>query len=376
MSLMNRKPRLLRMGLPILLLSIVVLLMACTQAPVTGWSGPTVSQTSLYVGTIEGKVLALDISESRPSVEWEESLESSSGGGALACGARLSTPMSTYGTPAVESGKVLVGGFDGLVYSIDVEDQAVKTFDTGSSIVGSPVVAGETIFIGNSDGSFYALDLQLNARWTFETGDKIWATAAVSDGIVYIGSSDHYLYALDVETGDEIWSFETGGAVLSTPLVVDETVYVGSNDNKFYAIDAATGSETWAFESGSWFWTQGLWYDGEIWVGSLDRKVYSLDAESGESIWELETEGMVQSPPVLIQESIFVGSEDGNIYSIDPVDKSSRILVSIDEPVLAPIYADQENGILYVHAQNGTHTLYAIEVDTGETLWSYETSGG
>ena len=44
-------------------------------------------------------------------------------------------------------------------------------------------------------------------------------------------------------------------------------------------------------------------------------------------------------------------------------------------PVLAPIFPDPENGVIYVHAQDGTHTLYAIRVADGYQLWTYETSG-
>jgi len=380
------KSRLSKIFLSLLLLSGILLLAGCAGAPTRGWSGPLLSTNiidgeevlRLYVGTIGGEVIALDVSEDQPRLVWDKTLESPAAGGFLACSARLSTPMSTYGTPAIGEDKVYVGGYDGYLYSFRIDDGSTSKFDTGSAIVGSPIVADETVFVGNSDGKFYALNLDLGPKWPapFKTGDKIWSTPAVDNGVVYIGSSDHKLYAIDAESGREIWRFETQGAILSTPLVVDGTIYVGSCDNNFYAIDAGTGEEMWAFEAENWFWTEALFYNDEIWVGSLDHKVYSINAQNPEDFRVvLETQGRVRTPPVLIDSLnlILVGSEDGNVYAIDPQEKSGQVLYSFEAPVLAPLYADQEKGILYVHAQNGSHTLYAVEVETGEIMWDYPT---
>ncbi len=373
-----KKSRLSKILLFFLLLSTSLLLAGCAAAPTRGWSGPAVANNILYVGTIGGEVIALDVSGDQPSQIWSETLESPATGGFLACSARLSTPMSTYGTPAIGEDKVYVGGYDGYIYSFTVDDGYMRKFDTGSAIVGSPIVADETVFVGNSDGKFYAFSLDLSPKWPtpFSTGAKIWSTPVVDNGVVYIGSSDHKLYAIDTESGREIWHFETQGAILSDPLVVDGTIYVGSGDNNFYAIDAGTGEEKWAFEAENWFWTEALFYNGEIWVGCLDHKVYAINAQNPEDFRVvLETEGMVRTPPVLMENLnlILVGSEDGNVYAIDPEEKSSQVLYSFEAPVLAPLHADQEEGILYVHAQNGSHTLYAIEVETGDKMWDYPT---
>jgi len=380
MLLSVNKSKLGKILLPFLLLSSILLLVGCARAPARGWSGPLVSDNVLYVGTIGGKVIALDVSEDQPRLVWDKPLGTPKAGGALACSAQIARPMSTYGTPAIGEDKVYVGGYDGYIYSFRIDDGSMSKFDTGSAIVGSPIIAGDTVFVGNSDGKLYALSLNLSPKWAepFKTGDKIWSTPAVDNGVVYIGSSDHKLYAIDIESGKEIWHFETRAGILSTPLVFDDTVYIGSCDYNFYAIDAATGEEKWAFESGNWFWTKALTYNDEIWVGCLDHKVYVLDTENGEKIWEFETGGMVRTPPVLIDELIVIGSEDGNLYRIDPISKEPRgEPVSLGAPILAPLFPDPEKGVVYVHAQDGEHTLYAIEVETGKQLWSppYKTSG-
>ena len=127
----------------------------------------------------------------------------------------------------------------------------------------------------------------------------------------------------------------------------------------------------WVFdEAGNWFWTKALAYNGEIWVGCLDHKVYALNALSGEKTCDFETDGRVRTPPVLVKEQIIVGSEDGNLHAFDTNENKWYVLRSLEAPILAPICPDAENGAIYVHAQNGSHILYAINVETGENIWS------
>jgi outer membrane protein assembly factor BamB len=382
----------------LLLVSVVAAIGCMSQAPSRGWSGPLVDDNVVYVGTIDGKVIALDATDvGGDRLVWaKEVADPTGGGGFLTCG-RFSQPMGVYGTPVVKDGRVYVGGYDeaGSVLYIRIDDGSMSdAFETGGAIVGSPVIDGDTLYVGSSNGKLYALSLDLNEKWSFRTGDKIWSTAEVSNGAVYVGSADHNLYALDAATGREIWHFETEGAILSTPLVVDGTVYIGSNDRKFYAIEAVTEAERAEAAArqdgqsapgknpkaifdgaGNWFWTQALAYNGEIWVGCLDHNVYVLNAESLGEIRRYETEGIVQTPPVLLEGRVIVGSEDGNVYAFDPENKDAgaEILYPFEVPILAPMYPDAGNGILYIHAQDGTHTLYALRVATGEIVWSFRT---
>ncbi len=386
--------------LALLLVGIVAVLGCVSNAPSRGWSGPLVHENGLYVGTIDGKVIALDLADvtgNQPGLVWSKEVADPTGGGGLFNCGQFSLPMGIYGTPVVKDGKVYVGGYDegGSVLYIRIDDGSMSdAFETGGAIVGSPVVEGDTLYVGNSNGKLYALSLDLNEKWSFRTGDKIWSTAEVSNGVVYVGSADHKLYALDAETGREIWHFETEAAILSTPLVVDGTVYIGSNDQRFYAIEAVTEAERIeagarqdgesapeknpraVFDgAGNWFWTQALAYNGEIWVGCLDHNVYVLDAESLGEIRRYETEGIVQTPPVLLEGRVVVGSEDGNVYAFDPENKDAgpEILYAFEVPILAPMYPDADNGIVYIHAQDGTHTLYALRVASGEIAWSFRT---
>jgi len=387
---------------------------SCTAAPSRGWSGPLVSDNVLYVGTLQGKILALDLTTalSNEGVQplWDPKDVVESVGGGFTCG-RVSNPMGMYGTPAVTNGRIYIGAYDSNVLWVSTDGQAVSDpkFKTGGPIIGSVVIDGDTLFVGSSDGTLYVLDLNLKERWRFETGGKIWSTPVVDDNVVYVASADHNVYAIDAVSGNEIWRFETKAAIMSTPLVANGKVYIGGCDRKFYAVKAATEEERLAAADGAsatvrefdgvyegahnWFWTQALYYNGEIWVGCLDHKVYVLDAETLEYVTDISTGGMVYAPPIVLplEELVVVGSQDGKIYAINAdtkdvtvyaVDaKTEEIVQSPDKPknplppILAPLYPDSENGIVYFHAQDGTHTLYALRLsaDSAEVLWSFRT---
>ncbi len=371
----------------------------------------------LYVGTLQGKIFALDLTTAGPGQApdqvWDpKTVVGAVGGGGFGCTTQVSKPMGMYGTPVVKNGKVYIGAYDGNVLwvSIDGQGKSDPNFETGAPIIGSVVIDGDTLFVGSSNGKLYALSLDLKENWHFETDGKIWSTPVVSNGVVYITSADHNLYAIDEASGNEIWRFETNAAIMSTPLVANGKVYIGGCDRKFYAIAAATEDERLAanareqgtpsdltrdFESvfegaGNWFWTQALAYNGEIWVGNLDHKVYVLNAANvREQVHDpYVTGGMVHAPPVALDELIVVGSQDGKIYAINTASKEMAVYAIDREteevaasgkpkkplpPIFAPMFADTVNGILYFHAQNGTHTLYAFKLSTQEVLWSLRT---
>ncbi|MCX5991206.1 MAG: PQQ-binding-like beta-propeller repeat protein [Chloroflexi bacterium] len=408
----------------ILLLLCILLVTGCTSAPSRGWSGPLVKEGVLYVGTIEGKVIALDltsISDGTPDLKWDKDVGAATGGGGFSCSTRVSKPMGVYGTPVLYEGRLYVGAYNGDILYFNISDGSRSDpFSTDGAIVGDPVVDGDSVFVASSDGKLYAFDLDLHLKpgWPFKTGDKIWSTPVVRNGIVYISSADHKLYAVDTASGKEIWHFEAEAAILSTPLVVDGTmIYIGACDRKFYALDAATEEERLNAVSrqegspvpvreaksvfdgaGNWFWTQALPYNGEIWVGCLDHSVYALDAVTLEERARVTTQGMVYAPPVLLGDRIIVGSQDGRVYAIDPetrdwtaytiegdTDSSTPdVYVSQDTellkeakkplaPIFAPLYAGSDNDTVYFHAQDGTHTLYALALSTEEVVWSFRT---
>jgi outer membrane protein assembly factor BamB len=307
--------------------------------------------------SVAGELVAVDISNG--SRLWEVSLESSS---------------AIYGNPVMAGDLVYVGGYNGKIYAISASTRLSKDVYVNESkpqsIVGGPVVAGDRVYLGCSDGKVYALDAaSLEPVWEkpFQTGGKIWSTPAIDGDNLYIGSFDKKLYALNVSDGSKKWEFETEGAIACTPLVYNNTVYFGSFDRYFYAVDAATGSLEWKFLAEKWFWTRAVACNTTVYVGCFDGKVYALDAENGEKIAdEFDLGSPVYSWPVLVDGRVIVATEEGEIYAIDTANNQEKLLADVGEAISAPLCAS--GGVIYVYSQ--AQNLYALNVESGATLWS------
>ncbi len=374
MALQRGKRRFGRIWLMLVMLLLIGLVgFSCVRglAPV-GWSGGAVSDGVLYVGSKEGRLVAIGLDDG--SRHFTEPLKASGqGGGLFGCSSAYgggcgggSSGVAIYGTPVVSGDRVYIAGYNGKVYSYDYislqMDDVYPPEGYLEPIVGGIVMDQGMLYFGASDGKFYALDTDnLIWKWEFETGDKIWATPTISDGTVYIGSFDKKLYALDAADGRKKWEFETEGAIVATPLVSDGTVYIGSFDRHMYAINAYDGSLKWKFMAENWFWARLLIYNGTLYAPCLDDKVYALRADTGDKLTEFDLGSPVSSSPVLFESKVIVASRKGVVYSIDTVNNRVKQLVEIDKEIYGPLCIS--DGTVYVHTPD--LTLYRIDATTG-----------
>ncbi len=363
--------------LVVLLLGGVTVLGCLPGGQPKGWSGGIVADNTLFVGSMESKLVAMNKSDG--SRLWEVTLEPSKAGGSLFGCAPESTLAPIYGTPVLDGDLIYVGGYYGKIYAVSWSKRAREwRYPSGEDdylqpIVGGVVVSGGKVYFGGSDGKVYALDAGTGGwEWEFQTGDKIWSTPAIDGNTLYIGSFDKKLYAIDTTTGEEKWSepFETQGTIASTPLVYNNTVYIGSFDRHLYAIDATNGQQIWQFpvedeaenKPGNWFWAKPVVYNNTIYAGNLDGKVYILNAETGDEVVDaIDLGSPVSSSPVLVGNSIVVATEEGVVYAIDTANNEKKKLVDLEEKIFASLFAS--DGVVYVHTDEDG--LYAVDVQTG-----------
>jgi len=335
-----------------------------------GWSGATIVDDTLFVASIEGRLVALNTSDG--SRLWPDSVLGSS---------ESKSKVAIYGTPAVEGELVYLGGYNGKVYAVTASSGAVRwVYPREGSlepIIGGVVVSQGNVYFGCSDEKLYTLEAATGdrVREPFQTGDKIWSTPTIDGETIYVTSLDNRLYALNTADGSERWQFEAGGSVISTPLVYDNTVYIGAFDGHFYAVDAANGSLRWRseVEVNSWFWAKPVVYNNVIYAPCLNGKVYILDAESGREVREAVDLGSpISSWPVVVDDKVIIASQEGRVYSLDTGSSQANLLFSMGDDgqeIYAPLGAS--DGVVYIHAQTSKRdTLYAVEADTRIEVWS------
>ena len=361
-----------------LVFGLAVLSCAPGGAQPKGWSGGTIADDTLFLGSMEGALVAVDILDG--SRLWEIPFQTSkpSGGFNFGCVPGGSTAVAIYGSPVLSGELVYIGGYNGKVYAVNADSGAVKwqyppeTKDYLAPIVGSAVVALGMVYIGDSDGKVYALDAATGGKkWEFdESEDTIWSTPAIDDDTLFIGSFDKKLYALNAVDGSKKWDFETEGAIVSTPVVHNNTVYFGSFDRHLYAVDATGGQQIWRFseneeigtQPGSWFWAKPVVYDNTIYAGNLDGKVYILNAETGkEKAGPIDLGSPISSSPVLVNKSVVIAVEQGIIYALDTENNQVRQLADMEEKVYGSLSGG--GGSVYVHTEKDN--LYAVDVQSG-----------
>ena len=141
-------------------------------------------------------------------------------------------------SPAVANGIVYVGSVDGKLYALDASTGAyLWSYFMADWISSSPAVANGVVYLGGIlRRTLYALNASTGAlKWSYETGGGIGSSPAAVNGVVYVGSEDGNLYALDAQTGTLLWNYTTGNAISSSPVVANGMVSVGSEDGSLYA---------------------------------------------------------------------------------------------------------------------------------------------
>jgi len=355
------------------------------QTKPLGLSGVTSSDGILYLGSMDGKIMA--VNSSVPSrAEWTFAYAMPSTG---ICGSS-SVPAIIYGIPAVADNMICIGIYGGKVLMVNSlarsqnlvfpqlkngEWEYPRTGDVLKPIVGSPVLTNATVYVCSSDGRVYALDMSYgDEKWRSDPlDDKLWTTSVVDGDVIYVSTFDGHIYTLSTEDGSLLpWVFEAEVGFVSSPVLYKNTVFVGSFDHNLYAVKIGGDKPLWKFSGSNWFWAAPVVGDDVVYAGCLDGKLYAVNAETGGELWEFDTRAFVErdrivSSPILVDDLIVVACDSGEIYTLDANNGKLVDKVSIDASIQGAICV--QGGIVYVRAQD--NCLYAVDISQGKIDWKF-----
>jgi outer membrane protein assembly factor BamB len=303
--------------------------------------------------------------------------------------------------PVVANGVVYVGSLNGKVFALD-EATGTKIWDYNTGKIQSDsvtlAVVNNVVYAGNNNGTVYAFNATTGSKlWNTTVGGPIWwSTPTVANGIVYVGSEDFKLNALDAATGTKLWEYKTGGQVESSPTVVNGIVYIGSDDKKIYALNASTGVKQWDYivtrYTGGvggvpYWWQRPVVENGVVYAVSwIDGTVYAFDAITGTKIWEYSAMGDYGSTPTaqssgnmpgflsspaVAKGIVYVGSYNDKVYALDASNGRKLWEYTTGGYTSTPAIAD---GFAYVWSQDGK--IYVLNATTGAKLGEYSYAGG
>jgi outer membrane protein assembly factor BamB len=241
--------------------------------------GPIVVKDTIYVGSSDGKLYALD------AVTGQERWAPFDTGGKI----------KIWTSPAVGDGVVYVSNYGRKLFAVSSADGSLvwqEPRELSASIASSPVVSGNSVFFGTFDNQLYAVDgANGNVKWKFGGGNWFWATPLVKDNMVYAGCLDNKVYALDASTGDELWQFTADDQIVATPVLVDNLLVVISESGTVYVLNADNGKpehDPVPVDASLKVPVRApLCAEGNmVYVHASNRCVYAVDVQSGDVVWK------------------------------------------------------------------------------------------
>lgn len=266
-------------------------------------SAPAVEGDLVYV-TAARCVYALDIRTGR--VHWEFH--------------GIGEAATTVGS----SGDCVYFGSSGTLYTLDAKAGTKQWLIAGYGLTSYQwvVLAGPVAIVGNAGTHVHAFDAGKRRQvWGARVPHgPVSGPSALSDGLLYLGSEGGELVALDTSKGRKKWRYDTRGAIQSAPTVADGTVYVGNDDDRLYAVDSGTGELKWRFTIGAPIRSSPAVVGTAVCFGTDDGNVYAVDSATGLKRGRFPTGGPVRSSPAVADGVVYVGSDDGCLYAVEAAD--------------------------------------------------------
>jgi eukaryotic-like serine/threonine-protein kinase len=183
-----------------------------------------------------------------------------------------------YNMTDTSLGYVYIGGQDGNMYCLNVNDGTLKyKYTTGGPIRSSPIVHGGNVIFGSNDYKLYCIDVASGLqRWVIPTDDQIVSSPYALNNFLYVGSYDYNMYCVNILQGKVEWKFKTGAIIKSSPMIYDNKLYFGSHDKYLYCLDPITGDLRWKQN------INGIIEDSPV-VDNMDGKPTNTSSISGNS---------------------------------------------------------------------------------------------
>jgi PQQ-dependent dehydrogenase (methanol/ethanol family) len=244
----------------------------------------------------------------------------------------------------------------GLAWHIDLPTQ--------DGLLANPLVADGLVYQIGGYSKVWAIDVRTGKlRWSFDPGVKVasqfasmWSHhlnrgVALWDDRVIFGTSDCRLIALNRRTGKKLWDVracEDDGtrAINGAPRVGDDKVFIGNSDvdtgigrGSMDAYDVKTGKHLWRFYT----------IPGDPSIKENQTRANQIAAQTWEGPEWWKSAG---------------GGSTWEGITYDPV--LNRVYFGVDGP--SPWNASKRRGDNLF-----TDSLIAVDANTGEYLWHYQT---
>jgi len=217
---------------------------------------------------------------------------------------------------------------------------------------------------------------------------KLRTYAAALPALLLVLSSAVPCTTAYAQSGTVLWNHEVGGQLWAPLRYHEGNLYFGSDDSTFYAFDVGKKQLRWQFDTGGIIRSGADIGDGRVLFASDDGFLYALAADSGAEIWrfDLGSSGMTRvlpatdppyrydylhSSPTHHDGTVYVGSANGVLYAIDRETGQERWQFETGGKIRSSPAVDGRN--VYFGSWDGH--LYAVGAVDGGLIWRFDTEG-
>jgi len=211
---------------------------------------------------------------------------------------RVPIRAPSLGGPAVAEGRIYVGTSDGRVIAL-AADEGTRAWEYRATgrVDTSPAVADGLVYVAAEDFSsgvatVYALDAATGReRWRFPPSGPAVGVSSVSvaEGTAFVGLGDFMIHAFDAVTGAERWRTRARAPFSArlVPASSGDEVVVGDRAGHLYQLDAGSGELEWLFRfPGDLVDASPIVAGGAAVVGDGLGQASAIDARSGLLVWK------------------------------------------------------------------------------------------
>lgn len=265
-----------------------------------GTSGVALRDGTVYAGTMEGRVAAVEATTGR-NVWTTDGL------------------ATIQAAPAVDDRAVYAGDADGSVVAVDAESGGLRwTASTNWRVWGGPRVIGRRLLVGGKNLLFAFDPATGDRRWETLVAGRVQYPVSGHDSAAYVAAAST-VHRIEPSTGERVWRFDADNLVGGSPAVAGDRIYVASHDHHLYAVDSATGEEAWSL--GLSELPVNPIVDGDtVYAGTRQGSLYAVDAESGTPQWRVELAGGVSTLPSVDDGVVYVADQTGTVSAFSGPD--------------------------------------------------------
>ncbi len=201
---------------------------------------------------------------------------------------------------------------------------------------------------------------------------------------------------LDGTTLHQVWSRDVGEPINHPPLRVGNVLIVAPIERPLLGLNAKTGETLWSFDPGVRIWDRAYASDGRrLFLGIQDGKYIALDPSNGKKLWEASLGINSQMPPFISDGVVYVPTTfAGPDTPGDPNGKAALFALSVDDGEILWSFESgnyilqtpyKQGDTIYLAGsfsspkvvdEGGHMRVYALNANNGSVKWAYESEDG